>query len=378
LLAERLLLDWPAHSSMANIYDVAKRARVSAATVSAVVNDSAYVSPSLRARVEEAVGELDYRPNSVARSLAQQRTRIIGMVALNIANPFWPVVVRGAEDAVRARGYELMIANSDDDPDKEAQDLRMFLAKRVDGILLTKACGRLPADLHEQLKASGVPVVQLMRLGTGLRSDVVTVDEEGGAYEAVSHLLRLGYTRIGMLNGPNVSTSRRRLAGYKQALQSCRKRVDPELVVASDFRVEAGYESGIALLRRRPDAVFVANYLMAVGFMQALRQYQLRCPDDIGLVTCDDHPWLDAFSPRLTTINLPKYDIGRRAAELLVDTIQRPAPAPKRRAARIVTLKTSLRIRESCGYELRAQRRLGPGSEPSRIGAPPFQPSESV
>ena len=209
---------------MANIYDVAKRARVSAATVSAVVNDSAYVSPVLRSRVEEAVGELDYRPNSVARSLAQQRTRIIGMVALNIANPFWPVVVRGAEDAVRARGYELMIANSDDDPDKEAQALRMFLAKRVDGILLTKACGRLPADLHEQLKVSRVPVVQLMRLGTGLRSDVVTVDEEGGAYEAVSHLLRLGYTRIGMLNGPNVSTSRRRLAGYKQALQSHRRR----------------------------------------------------------------------------------------------------------------------------------------------------------
>ena len=142
------------------------------------------------------------------------------MVALNIANPFWPAVVRGAEDAVRARGYELLLANSDDDPDKEAQDLRLFLAKRVDGILLTKACGRLPADLHAQLKASRVPVVQLMRLGTGLRSDVVTVDEEGGAYEAVTHLLRLGYTRIGMLNGPNVSTSRRRLAGYRQALES--------------------------------------------------------------------------------------------------------------------------------------------------------------
>ena len=361
---------------MANIYDVARRARVSAATVSAVVNDSAYVSPLLRARVEEAVGELDYRPNSVARSLAQQRTRTIGMVALNIANPFWPAVVRGVEDAVRARGYELLLANSDDDADKEAQDLRLFLAKRVDGILLTKACGRLPADLHAQLESSGVPVVQLMRLGTGLRSDVVTVDEEGGAYEAVSHLLRLGYTRIGMLNGPNVSTSRRRLAGYKQALESHRRKVDQDLVVASDFRVEAGYESGIALLRRRPDAVFVANYLMAVGFMQALRQYQLRCPEDIGLVTCDDHPWLDAFSPRLTTINLPKYEIGRRAAELLIDAVQPAASAPKRRAVKIVTLKTSLRIRESCGYELRAGRRGAPGADTAP--APVVQPSEPL
>jgi LacI family transcriptional regulator len=351
---------------VANIYDVAKRARVSAATVSAVVNESAYVSPSLKSRVEDAIEQLHYRPNSVARSLAQQRTRIVGMVALNIANPFWPAVVRGAEDALRARGYDLLLANSDDDPEKEARDLRLFLAKRVDGILLTKACGRLPSDLHAQLKTSRVPLVQLMRVGTGLRSDVVTVDEEGGAYEAVAHLLRLGYTRIGMLNGPNVSTSRRRLAGYRQALQAWRRRLDPDLVVASDFRVEAGYESGITLLRRRPDAVFVANYLMAVGFMQALRQYQIRCPEHIGIVTCDDHPWLDAFAPRLTTINLPKYEIGRRAAELLVDAIQPPEGAAKRRALKTITLKTALRIRESCGYELRAQRQAFAAADPSR------------
>jgi LacI family transcriptional regulator len=342
---------------LANIYDVAKRANVSAATVSAVVNESAYVSPALKTRVQNAITQLGYRPNSVARSLAQQRTRIIGMVALNIANPFWPAVVRGAEDAVRASGYELLLVNSDDDPIKEAQDLRLFLAKRVDGILLTKAAGRMPADLQAQLKAANVPIVQLMRLGTGLRSDVVTVDEEGGAYEAVAHLLRLGYTRIGMLNGPAVSTSRRRFAGYRQALESWGRRVDPDLVVSSDFRVEAGYDCGVTLLRRKPDAVFVANYLMAVGFMQAVRQYQLRCPEDIGIVTCDDHPWLDAFAPRLTTINLPKYEIGRRAAELLVAALEPRDGAPRRRAAKTVTLNTSLRIRESCGYELRARAR---------------------
>jgi LacI family transcriptional regulator len=342
---------------MVTIYDVAKRARVSAATVSAVLNASAYVSPLLKSRVEEAVEELEYSPNSAARSLAQRRTRTIGMVALNITNPFWPAVVRGAEDAVRARGYDLLLVNSDDDPEKEAQDLRLFLAKRVDGILLTKAGGRLAPALHAQLEASAVPVVQLMRIGTGLRSDVVTVDEEGGAYEAVTHLLRLGYARVGMLNGPNVSTSRRRLAGYRQAFRAWGGRIDPDLVVASDFRVEAGYEDGITLLRRRPDAVFVANYLMAVGFMQALRQYQLRCPEDIGLVTCDDHPWVDAFAPRLTTVNIPKSDIGRRAAELLLDSVERPGDAPRRRTPKIITLKTALRIRESCGYELRAGRR---------------------
>jgi LacI family transcriptional regulator len=306
--------------------------------------------------VEAAIQQLQYHPNLVARSLAQQRTRTLGMVALNIANPFWPAVVRGVEDAARARGYELLLANSDDDPEKEAQCLRLFLAKRVDGILLTKACGRLPADVVAQLKASHVPFVQLMRLGPGLRSDVVTVDEEGGAYEAVAHLLRLGYERVGMLNGPNVSTSQRRLDGYREALAAWRRPYEPDLVVPSDFRVEAGYESGITLLKRKPDAVFVANYLMVVGFMQALRQYQLRCPEDIGIVTCDDHPWLDSFAPRLTTINLPKYEIGRRAAELLVESLEPSNGAPKRRNVKTVTLKTSLRIRESCGYELRSRR----------------------
>ena len=341
---------------MANIYDVARRARVSAATVSAVVNHSAYVSPLLKSRVEAAVEQLKYHPNLVARSLAQQRTRTLGMVALNIANPFWPAVVRGVEDAARKRGYELLLANSDDDPDKEAQCLRLFLAKRVDGILLTKACGRLPADLTAQLKASNVPMVQLMRIGAGLRSDVVTVDEEGGTYEAVTHLLRLGYLRVGMLNGPGVSTSARRLAGYREALAAWGRDYDPDLVVASDFRVEAGYDSGITLLKRQPDAVFVANYLMAVGFMQALRQYQLRCPEDIGIVTCDDHPWLDSFAPRLTTINLPKYDIGRHAAELLAEALEPSNGAARRRKSKTITLKTSLRIRESCGYELRARK----------------------
>jgi LacI family transcriptional regulator len=342
---------------MATIYDVARRAGVSAATVSAVVNGTAYVSPALKARVAEAVDELHYHPNPVARSLAQQRTRTIGMVALNITNPFWPAVVRGVEDAARARGYELLLANSDDDPEKEAQCLRLFLAKRVDGLLLTKAAGRLPADLLGQLKASKVPLVQLMRIGAGLRTDVVTVDEEEGAYEAVSHLLRLGYRRIGMLNGPAVSTSERRLDGFRAALQAWGRPFDPALVVTSDFRVEAGYDDGITLLRRQPDAVFVANYLMVVGFMQALRQYQIRCPEDIGIVTCDDHPWLESFEPRLTTINLPKYEIGHRAAELLIEALA-PAGGRRRRALQTVTLRTSLRIRASCGFELRA-RALG-------------------
>jgi len=327
---------------MANIYDVAKAARVSVATVSAVVNGSAYVSPSLKTRVQAAVTRLGYKPNLLARSLATQRSRTLGMIVPNIANPFWPEVVRGVEDAAHARDYTLLLASSDDDLEKEALYLNLFLAKRVDGILLTKAAGGLTADVAGQLKRSGTPVVQLMRSSKSILGDTVLVDEPGGSYEAVTHLLRLNYERIAMINGlPHVSTSKRRLSGYRAALADRGIAFDPRLVAAGDFRVESGYSAGVELLKRKPDAMFIANYLMAVGFMRALKQYQLRCPEDIAIVTCDDHPWLDSFTPRLTTVNLPKYELGQEGARVLMDRLQ-------------LVLKTSLCIRESCGYERRA------------------------
>lgn len=338
---------------MANIYDVAREARVSLATVSAVVNGSAYVSPGLKTRVTAAIQKLGYQPNLLARGLATQETRTLGMIAPNIANPFWPEVVRGVEDAAHAAGYTLLLASNDDDRAKEALYLRMFLAKRVDGLLLTKAAGPLDPGIAGLLRGARTPIVQVMRSTTALGGDKVVVDEREGVYEGVAHLLRMGRRRIAMINGvERVSTSARRLEGYRDALRHWKIELDPALVMHGDFRVESGYATGIQLLKQRPDAFFIANYLMAVGFMRALRQYQLRCPEDIAIVTCDDHPWLDSFHPRLTTVNLPKYELGRAAARLLVERLQPgDGPAPKR--GQVVTLKTVLCLRESCGYELR-------------------------
>lgn len=341
---------------MATIYDVAKEAHVSLATVSAVVNESAYVSPALKTRVAGAIRKLGYQPNLLARSLATQRTRTLGMIVPNIANPFWPEVVRGVEDAAHATGYTLLLASSDDDRAKEAVYLRLFLAKRVDGVLLTKAAGGLDADLVARLRSTRTAMVQLMRASPTLSGDKVLVDEEEGSYEGVAHLLRLGYRRVAMLNGlENVSTSRRRLVGYRRALREAGVPFESTLVAQGDFRVEGGYSAGLQLLQKRPDACFVANYLMAVGFMRALRQYNLRCPDDVALVSCDDHPWLDSFHPRLTTVNLPKYELGQAGARALLDRLE-PGDAPVSRRPRTVTLKTTLCLRESCGYELKTRK----------------------
>lgn len=341
---------------MANIYDVAREASVSLATVSAVVNNSAYVSPGLRTRVTAAIDKLGYQPNLLARGLATQQSRTIGMIVPNIANPFWPEVVRGVEDAAHAAGYTLLLASGDDDAAKEGLYLRMFLAKRVDGVLLTKAVGPFEPDAGAMLRKARTPVVQLMRSTREVPGDSVVADEREGSYEAVAHLMRLGYRRIAMVNGvPKVSTSLQRLHGYRDALKAWDVPYDPALVAHGDFRVESGYASGIALLRQKPDAFFIANYLMAVGFMRALRQYQLRCPDDVAVVTCDDHPWLDSFHPRLTTVNLPKYELGQEGARTLLDRIG-VSGARDRRRARTISLKTTLCIRESCGYELRRAR----------------------
>jgi LacI family transcriptional regulator, galactose operon repressor len=339
---------------MPNIYDVAKRARVSVATVSAVLTYLAFVSAGLKSRVHAAVDALGYHPNLLARSMAKQRTQTIGMIVPDIANPFFPEVVRGAEDTAHAGGYTLLIASSDNDTRKEEVYLRLFLAKRVDGIILTKAPGRLSPELQRALTKSGVPVVLLARTVTGFATDVVELDDKGAAYEGVGHLLRLGYRRVGFIGGlRGASTSRRRLDGYKAALKDWKIRVDPGLIVEGDFRVESGYRAGLDLLKKHPDAVFIANYLMTVGFMEALRQYRLRCPEDVALVTCDDYPWMDSFSPRLTTIDLPKRELGAAAAELLVQRINRKGGRP-----RTVRLKNAMRVRESCGCGLRGKAAL--------------------
>jgi LacI family transcriptional regulator len=334
---------------MSNIYDVAKRARVSVATVSAVLNDTAFVSADLRTRVQAAVAALGYHPSLLARGLAKQRTQTLGMIVPDIANPFFPEVVRGAEDVAHAAGYTLVIASSDNDRQKEEVYLRLFLAKGVDGIILTKAPGPMPPDVQRAFVKAGVPIALLARTVTGLAADAVELDDKAAAFEGVTHLLRLGYRRVAFIGGlRGASTSRKRLEGYKAALRAAGVPLASPLVAEGDFRVDSGYREGLQLLKLRPEAVFVANYLMTVGFMRALHQYRLRCPEDIALVTCDDYPWMDLFSPRLTTIDLPKRELGSATAQLLLERI-----AKKRGPARTVMLKNALRVRESCGCALR-------------------------
>src|SRR5882672_11189560 len=332
----------------ASISDVARESGVSIFTVSAVVNNKSHVGKNLRQRVENAIRKLNYRPNLIARSLIKQKTQTIGMIVPDIANPFFPMVVRGAEDAAQEQGYNLLLCNSDDSLAKEESAVELLLSKLVDGILLTKAAGAFRPSLRQMIKEVNIPFVLVMRTYPQLTRDAVISDDYQGAYDAVCHLARAGRRRIGLISGPlKVSNAKERWRGFRDALEAKNLPYEPELVVEGDYRIESGFRGGHSLLSHRPDGIYVANHLMTIGLLKAAEEMGLKCPDDFGLVSFDDYPWLGVFRPRLTTVELPKHQLGSEAAELLIQRIGDSQGKPV-----LKKLQPELRIRESCGFAL--------------------------
>ena len=185
-----------------------------------------------------------------------------------------------------------------------------------------------------------------MRTYPQLTKDAVISDDYQGAYEAVSHLARSGRRRIGLVSGPlRVSNAKERFRGFRDALDKSGLEFDPDLVVEGDYRIESGFRAGHTLLSRRPDGIYVANHLMTVGFLKAVEEMGLKCPDDFGLVSFDDYPWLGVFRPRLTTVELPKHQLGSEAVELLIRRIEGDKGKPV-----LLKLQPELRVRESCGF----------------------------
>lgn len=328
---------------MATIKDVAERAEVSTATVSHVINQTRFVSPELEARVREAIESLDYQPNAVARSLRGKRTRTLGMIIPDSSNPFFAEVARGIEDLCFDLGYNVILCNSDGDPSKEEAYISLLTEKRVDGIAFVAAGGTI--DHISQLLDRKIPVVVVDREIKGLKADCVLTDNLDGGYQATAHLLALGHRRIGCILGPSdLTPSADRVTGYRQAMAETGLEPPDEWLRRGDFRCQSGYDAmrGFLALPEQPTAVFACNDLMAIGALCAIREAGLRVPDDVALVGFDDIALASFTTPRLTTIAQPKQEMGRLAAELLVDRIQNKERPPERRL-----LSTRLVIRES-------------------------------
>jgi LacI family transcriptional regulator len=327
---------------MATIYDVARFAEVSPATVSRVVNGHANVDPVLAARVRDAMRELDYRPNAVARNLRRSRTSLWAVIISDIGNPFFTSLVRGVEDVAQRAGYSVVLCNSDEDAAKEGQYVSAALSEQMAGVIISPS-GR--ATHVNRLADARVPVVVIDRQLRGAAVDTVLVDNEHGAELATGHLIENGFRRIACITGPKrISTAMQRLRGYQRALKQAGLPVEEELVRYADFRSDGGYHAMASLLALspRPDAVFGANNLMTVGLLERLVDERVEVPADIGVVGFDDVAWANLVRPSLTTVAQPTYELGRTAAELLVERIT----APGRRAS-TVTLHTKLQVRES-------------------------------
>lgn len=307
---------------MVTIKDVARKAQVSIATVSHVLSGSGRVSTETRARVRRIAAELGYRPNLVARSLKSRRTHTIGMVISDITNPFFPEMVRGAEDAAMARGYMLATFNTDDRPDRERQVFEVLQTRRLDGILLVIALTRAAHPHVDEALRAGTPVVCLDRLPRDLSVDSVRVDNAAGVALAVNHLIERGYRSIAYIGGsPRMYIAPERLQGYAAAMKAADL---PTRIVHGDFRRESGYHAAFELLaaKPRPDALFVANLLMAAGALEAASDLSLSTPEDFGMATFDHVGLFRGFRPDLTSVVQPNYEIGYQGANLLLDRIE--------------------------------------------------------
>lgn len=307
---------------MSTIKDVARVAGVSPMTVSRVINSSGYASQDARARVERAVAELGFVPNALARHLRSKRTRTLALVISDITNPFFTTIARGVEDIAAAHDFAVMFCNTDESEAEEIAYLQMLIQRQIDGVLLVPASDS--GKSLRLLRTHRVPVVVLDRRVSSPRVDQVRSDSEAGAYQLVRHLIELGHRRIAMLTGHrNISTSVDRAAGYQRALVELGIELDDRLVLHEGFGVEAGYRMACQVLDLdpRPTALFAANNFIAFGAIRRLREVGLRIPEAMSLVAFDDLPddWL--IDPFLTVVDQRAYEMGKQAAELILERV---------------------------------------------------------
>ncbi|HET9975727.1 MAG TPA: substrate-binding domain-containing protein, partial [Streptosporangiaceae bacterium] len=332
----------------AGMKDVASLAGVAVGTVSNVLNHPDLVRPLTRARVEAAMEELGFIPNGSARQLRAGRSRCLGLVVLDVTNPFFTEVARGVEDYAQAAGYAVILCNSDEADDKERRYLRVLEEQRVRGILITPVHGRAP-ELR-RIRDRGTPVVLLDRPGSAGQCSVAVDDRRGGEI-AVSHLLELGHRSIALVNGPvaiRQCADRRR--GALRAVE--RAGLDPAAAVLAEVTVPAMNARAGAVAAdeltsggSRPTAVFCTNDMLALGLLRRLGQAGVAVPGDLAVVGYDDIEFAADAAVPLTSVRQPKYQLGRAAAELLLDEADRPGEHEHRR----IVFKPELVARASSG-----------------------------
>ena len=330
---------------MPTIKDVAQKAGVSLTTVSRVLNGHPYVADDVRTHVLDAIEALHYHPSRVAQRLRAAQSHLISVIVSDVKNPFYTLVLGGIEQVLSEQGLSVLIGNSDSSPDREDNLIALMRAEDAAGLIIAPV--REDSALLAEVAHSGLPVVVIDRYLDSLKVDTVLADNRLGAYAAIQHLVQFGHKRIAILNGPQYLTSgRERYDGFLQAMEETGLPVDLELVRFGDYQLESGYEltRDLLSLPEPPTALFIANNLMTIGALNAIHEAHCRVPDDIAVVGFDDVPWAISLNPPLTTVAQPTFEIGVRAAELLLSRIADPERPPN-----TIVLSTQLMVRASCG-----------------------------
>jgi len=327
--------------AMPNILDVAHKAKVSIATVSRVTNNSPHkVNSVTRKRVLEAIRELDYRPNALAKGLLNKKTMTIGVIIPDISNPYYAEIVRGIQDLADHHGYAIILLNTDRNQERIIKHIYFLREKSADGIIFSGGIihGEKVLSALRELRER---VVVIGRHKVDFPS--IMIDNIGGAARATQHLLDLRHKRIGFIGGPNESTTgKERLSGYKNALLQRGCPVDKLLIVKGDLTPTSGYHLGKELLQKEhPTAIFAANDLMAFGVIRAANELGLNVPEDLAVVGFDNIPFSSYFEPSLSTVAIPMVHVGAASMEMLVNLIS------KKNSERMRWFNTQLLIRDS-------------------------------
>ena len=330
------------NSSNAGIREVARLARVSPATVSRVLNGAEQVGEEYRRRVLDAVAQTDYRPNRLARNLRRQRAEMIGVAVSDIENPHFSEAVRVVEDEAYRAGYRVLLCNTDETPEKQRAYLEMLADERVVAAIVS------PADAActgvEALLALDIPVVAFDREILDPRADAVVCDNVAGARRATEHLIWLGHERIAFLGGnPEVETGAERLQGYTDAMRAAGLL---PFSLGGGFRADAAQAAvtDLLALATPPTALVVANNLMTLGTLRAVRDAEVKVPHDLAVVSFDDPPWAELVDPPLTTLAQPVRRMASNAMQLALERVEGDRTEPRR-----IVLPLEFRVRSSCG-----------------------------
>lgn len=312
----------------ARIKDVAEKANVSTATVSHVINSTRYVAEETKLKVQQAMRDLDYRPNSVARSLRSRKSNTIGLLVpiLNsdTSNFFFMSISQGIQSKLREHGYHLILSNSNEDFEEEKEQIKVFNTQNIDGLIIAPT-----SDSHDYQHeiGSGYPIIFIDRLPDNYNGDGIIVDGFKGAYDATQHLIDKGHKNVGFISGElDISTSRERFEGYKKALLDNGLQMKDHSVRVGKSSFESGFQFAKEIVEMGDvSALFIANNVMTMGAISYLQKNNIFIPDQLAVIGFDDYDWTKVTNPPLTVIQQPAFELGEKAAEMLIKKIADPS-----------------------------------------------------